>query len=265
MAAELVAGTVCVVTGAASGIGRACALTLSRAGGRVVLLDKNGDGAEDAAQAIRSTGSEAVAVACDVSDPDSVNAAGAAAEDRFGTAEVLVNAAGLLRPGSLATLPLAEWNALLAVNLTGYLLCAQRFGAGMLAAGRGSMVHIASIGGTHPTPHAGAYSVAKAGIAMLSRQLALEWAGQGVRSNVVSPGLIHTEMTAAFYNDPAVTSARSAIVPQGRIGQPADIADAVLWLAGPTSNYVTGQDLKVDGGLSQALLGMVARPGFQVE
>lgn len=263
MAAELVAGTVCVVTGAASGIGRACALELARAGGRVVLLDRNGDAVRSAAEEIRPAGGDVIALACDVSDPESVNAAAMSAERRFGEAEVLVNAAGQLRPGALATLPLAEWNALLAVNLTGALICAQRFGTGMLAARRGSMVHIASIGGRHPTPHAGAYSVAKAGIVMLSQHLALEWAGQGVRSNVVSPGLIHTGMTAAFYDDPAITAARSAMVPLGRIGQPEDIARAVLWLAGPASDYVTGQDLTVDGGLSQALLGLLPRPGFQ--
>jgi NAD(P)-dependent dehydrogenase (short-subunit alcohol dehydrogenase family) len=198
-----------------------------------------------------------------VSDPDSVDKAAVTVEARFGAAEVLVNAAGLLRPGALATLSLAEWNGLLAVNLTGYLICAQRFGAGMLDAGWGSIVHIASISGAHPTPHAGAYSVAKAGVVMLSHQLALEWAGQGVRSNVVSPGLIHTGMTAAFYDDPVVTAARSRVVPQGRIGQPEDIARTVLWLAGPSSDYVTGQDVTVDGGLSRALLGLLPRPGFQ--
>lgn len=263
MATELVAGAVCVVTGAASGIGRASARALAQAGGRVALLDRNGDGAEQAAAGIRADGGEAVSIACDVSDPESVDKAAETLEARFGTAEVLVNAAGLLRPGALSTLPLAEWNALLAVNLTGYLICAQRFGAGMLQAGRGSMVHIASIGGVHPTPHAGAYSVAKAGVVMLSHQLALEWAGQGVRSNVVSPGLIHTGMTAAFYDDPEVTAARSKVVPQGRIGQPEDIARAVVWLAGPSADYVTGQDVTVDGGLSRALLGLLPRPGFR--
>lgn len=263
MAAELVTGTVCVVTGAGSGIGRACAGALAQAGGRVILLDRNGESVEAAAARIRATGGDALALPCDVSDPDSVDAAAIETERRFGQAAVLVNAAGQLRPGALATLPLAEWNALLAVNLTGALICAQRFGAGMRAARRGSLVHVASIGARHPTPHAGAYSVAKAGIAMLSQQLALEWAQYGVRSNVVSPGLIHTGMTAAFYDDPGITAARSAIVPQGRIGQPEDIARAVLWLAGPASDYVTGQDLTVDGGLSQALLGLLPRPGFR--
>ena len=263
MAVELVAGTVCVVTGAASGIGRACAEALARAGGRAVLLDRNGAGAEQEAEAIRAQGGSAIGLACDVSDPDSVSQAAAGSEARFGPAGVLVNAAGVLRPGALATLPLSEWNALLAVNLTGYLICAQRFGAGMLAAGRGSMVHVASIGGAHPTPHAGAYSVTKAGVMMLSQQLALEWAGQGVRSNVVSPGLIHTGMTAAFYDDPELAAARAAIVPQQRIGRPEDIARAVLWLAGPGADYVTGQALTVDGGLSAALLGLLPRPGFR--
>jgi glucose 1-dehydrogenase len=260
VAAELVAGTVCVVTGAASGIGRACATALTGAGGMVALLDRNAEGARLAAQEI---GGSALALGCDVSDPVSVDAAATRIEAEIGRPAVLVNAAGLLRPGALATLPLSEWNALLAVNLTGYLICAQRFGAGMLEAGQGSIVHIASIAARDPTPQAGAYSVAKAGVAMLSQQLALEWAGQGVRSNVVNPGLIHTGMTQAFYDDPEVTAARSKLVPLGRIGQPEDVARAVLWLASPAADYVTGQEVAVDGGLSRALMGLLPRPGFQ--
>lgn len=229
----------------------------------MALLDLNGDGAMRVAEELTRSGGDAIALKCDTSDPQSVDDAATEIEARLGSAGVLVNGAGVLRPGALATLALAEWNALLAVNLTGYLICAQRFGAGMRAARQGSIVHIASIGARDPTPQAGAYSVAKAGVVMLSHQLALEWAGQGVRSNVVSPGLIHTGMTAAFYDDSDVTAARSRLVPQGRIGQPEDVARAVLWLAGPASDYVTGQELTVDGGLSRALLGLLPRPGYQ--
>src|SRR4029077_4738343 len=110
----------------------------------------------------------------------------------FGACDVLVNNAGLLRAGALESLSLDEWNHVLSVNLTGYLLCAQAFGKQMLAARHGSMVHVASVAAHHPQPRSGAYSASKAGVAVLSRQLALEWGPSGIRSNVVSPGLIRT-------------------------------------------------------------------------
>jgi len=180
----------------------------------------------------------------------------------MGTPDVLVNNAGILRAAPLADLPLAEWNALLAVNLTGYLLAAQAFGPAMRARGAGAIVHIASIAASHPQPRSGAYSASKAGVAMLSRQIALEWGRDGIRSNVVSPGLVRTPMSEAFYRDPGVAERRAALVPLGRVAGPADIADAVLFLASARAAYVTGAEIMVDGGLGQVLMAQVPRPGF---
>jgi NAD(P)-dependent dehydrogenase (short-subunit alcohol dehydrogenase family) len=180
----------------------------------------------------------------------------------MGSSRVLVNAAGVLAPGGLDRLPLDDWNRLLAVNLSGAFHCAQAFGAGMRAAGGGALVHVASIAGSLPVPQAGAYAVAKAGLLMLSRQLALEWGRDGVRSNTVSPGLIHTPMTQAFHDAPGVAEARAAMIPRGRIGTPRDVARVVVFLAGPEADYVTGQDLIVDGGLGGILMGLLPRPGF---
>jgi NAD(P)-dependent dehydrogenase (short-subunit alcohol dehydrogenase family) len=254
------AGATCVVTGAAGGIGRACAQALIAQGGRVAVLDRDAAGA---AAVARELGADALAVGCDVSDPASVASAAAAVGAALGPARVLVNAAGVLAPGGLAGLALEDWNRLLAVNLTGALLCSQAFGAGMRAAGGGALVHVASIAGSLPVPNAGAYAVAKAGLVMLSRQLALEWAGDGVRSNTVSPGLIDTAMTQAFHAAPGVAAARAALIPRGRIGTPQDVASVVAFLAGPGADYVTGQDLTVDGGLGGILMGMLPRPGFE--
>lgn len=253
-------GQVCVVTGAAGGIGEATARALHAEGAHVALLDRD----ETRVTAVAaSLGERAIALACDVSDPTSVKDAEAAVSSWAGAASVLVNGAGILAPGPLGALPVAEWNRLIAVNLTGAFLCAQIFGAGMRAAGHGAMVHIASIGGTHATPHTGAYSVAKAGIIMLSRQLALEWASSGIRSNVISPGLIKTPMTDRFYDLPGMTEKRSAMIPRGRIGTPEDIAKVAVFLAGPDADYINGQELVVDGGLNQALLSLLPRPGFE--
>ncbi|HYZ31922.1 MAG TPA: SDR family oxidoreductase, partial [Crenalkalicoccus sp.] len=229
------AGKVVVVTGAAGGIGSATAAAFHAAGAAVALLDRDAAGAE--AEAARLGGERAIGLGCDTTDPASLAAAAEAVAARLGPAEVLVNNAGILRPGSLAELPLAEWNALLAVNLTGYLLAAQAFGRGMRERGSGALVHIASIAASNPQPRSGAYSPSKAAVAMLSRQLALEWGPEGVRSNVVSPGLVRTPMSESFYASPGVTERREAMVPRRRIGTPQDIADAVLFLASPRASY----------------------------
>ena len=176
---------------------------------------------------------------------------------------MLVNTAAVLRPGGLENLSLAEWNAVLSVNLTGYFLCAQIFGRQMRKPGRGSIVHVASIAGSHAQGQSGAYSVSKAGVIMLSRQLASEWGPQGIRSNVVSPGMVITPMSQSFYDTPGVTERRSAVVPLRRVGMPQDIADAILYLASDRSSYVNGDEITVDGGYANMLMNLVPRPGFE--
>ncbi len=164
---------------------------------------------------------------------------------------------------TLADLPLAEWNALLAVNLTGYFLCAQVFGRQMRERGDGgSLIHVASIAADHATPFSGAYSVAKAGVAMLSRQLAIEWAEDRIRSNAVHPGMIRTPLSQAFYDEPGATERRAAVIPSGRIGEPQDIADAVLFLASPRSAYVNGDAITVDGGYVRNVMSLIPRAGY---
>lgn len=258
-------GRVCVVTGAGSGIGRAIAVALAGANARVAVLDLNLQGGEATVALIKDAGGDAAAFACDTSDAASVTAAAEASAATFGPCEVLVNNAGVLRPGALETLALDEWNKVLAVNLTGYFLCAQTFGRQMRSTGHGALVHIASIAAEHATAMAGAYSVAKAGIEMLSRQLAVEWGVAGIRSNVVHPGLILTPMSQAFYDQPGVIERRSQAVPVGRIGRPEDIAQAVLFLASERSAYISGQSLTVDGGFTRMLMGLIPRVGYERE
>ena len=255
------AGVTAVITGAAGGIGRAIALGFARAGAAALaLLDR--DEAAAAGTAREIAGPRALALACDVADPASVAAAAVRVEAELGPADVLVNNAGLLRPGPLATLSFAEWNALIATNLTGYFLCAQEFGRPMLARRRGTLVHVASIAASHPQGFSGAYSVSKAGVVMLSRQLAVEWGESGIRSNVVSPALVRTPMSEAFYRVPAIAERRAAMVPLKRVAAPADIAEVVLFLASPRSGYVNGEEILVDGGFARTLMDLVPRPGF---
>jgi NAD(P)-dependent dehydrogenase (short-subunit alcohol dehydrogenase family) len=192
-----------------------------------------------------------------------VAAAARTALAALGPAEILVNNAGMIRPGSLADLSLADWIAVLGVNLTGFFLCACEFGAQMREAGRGSIVNMASIASTFATPFTGAYSVSKAGVAMLSRQLAVEWGPEGVRSNAVCPGMILTELSQTMYERPGVLEARSAAIPSRRIGLPDDIAEAVLFLASDRSSYLNGAEIAVDGGFTRNLLSLVPRAGYE--
>ena len=251
-----------VVTGAASGIGRAITALAAGAGASLVLLDRNLSGAEEAAVSLRGKGARAIALACDTANEESVATAAEAALSRVGPAGVLVNNAGILRSGKLESLSLADWNETLAINLTGYFLCAQAFGRQMLAARRGSMIHIASIAGNEPQLRSGAYSASKAGVLILSRQIAAEWGPSGIRSNAVSPGLIRTPMSEAFYAAPGIAERRAAVVPSRRVGAPEDIAEAVLYLASDRAAYVNGAEIAVDGAFNSILMDQVPRPGF---
>jgi NAD(P)-dependent dehydrogenase (short-subunit alcohol dehydrogenase family) len=253
-------GRVCVVTGGASGIGRATALALSNEGASVAVLDRDQPGARETVGLLPGPG---LALACDVSDQASVESACAAVQARFGDAQILVNNAGMIRPGALESLSLADWNAVLAVNLTGYFLCAQVFGRAMRARGEGALVHVSSVAATEATAFSGAYSVSKAGVTMLSRLLAVEWGPHGIRSNAVCPGMIQTPLVKEVYEAPGIIAQRSAVVPTRRVGQPEDIAQAILFLASPRAAYVNGTEILVDGGLSQNLMGQIPRPGYE--
>jgi len=258
-------GSVAVVTGAGAGIGRGIALGLAEVGADVVLLDRDGDACRDALAEVRRRSPKSIAITCDVKAPESVAEAAARSMRDVGPARILVNNAGRHAPGRLQDLPLEAWQATLALNLDGYLLCAQAFGAQMIEAGTGSLVHVASISAGFPQGFSGAYSVSKAGIVMLSRQLAIEWGALGVRSNVVSPGMIETPMTGPIYATPGVREARQALVPRGRIGRPGDIADAVVFLASPRADYISGEEIVVDGGFTRMMMNVIPRPGFEQE
>ena len=254
-------GKVAVVTGGSSGIGSASALALARLGARVALLnrDSHSEQAQASLAQVRATGSQAIGVSCDTSDPTAVAEAARQVERELGPADILVNAAGILKAGSLADLSAQEWTRVLEVNLTGYFLCAQGFGRQMLAKGSGAIVHVSSMVAEHATPHSGAYAITKAGVLMLSRQLAIEWGPSGVRSNTLCPGMTWTAMTEAAYSRPGEEALRSSAIPLRRIGQAEDMADAVVYLASPRSSYVNGADLVVDGGFTRNLMSMIPR------
>ncbi len=255
-------GRVCVVTGAASGIGASVAQRLAAVGAKVALLDRDAAGLQARVAELQGTGAQVLGTVCDISDAASVQAAAQQVQAQWGTADVLINNAGLLRAGGLADVGLDDWNAVLAVNLTGYLLCARAFGEGMRQAGEGSIVNVASISGLFPQSASGAYSASKAGVLQMSRQLAVEWGPMGVRSNAICPGMIRTALSARFYEEPGFEARRAAVTASRRIGEPQDIADVAIFLASPRSGYMNGAELLVDGGMSCMLMDMVPRPGY---
>lgn len=255
-------GAVCVVTGAASGIGAAIAEGLCQQGARVALLDKNPTNLTLQAQSFSDAGYAVLPVVCDISSEAETLRAANLVRNHWGHCGVLVNNAGLLRSNSLDDISLDDWNLVLSVNLTGYLLCARAFQADMKALGGGSIVHVASVSGHFPQTHSGAYSASKAGVLLLSRQMAVEWGSLGIRSNAICPGMIRTPLSAKFYEEPGFEARRAAVTASGRIGEPQDIANVAMFLASPRSAYVNGAEMMVDGGMSSMLMDMVPRPGY---
>lgn len=253
-------GKTCVVSGAGGGIGRAIALELARAGARVAVLDLNAESAAQTVSEVEAAGGQAIAVACDITDPESLKRARAAINDQLGPCDVLINNAALVRAGRLDSLSLADWNAVMTVNLTGFFLSSQIFSEDMVRGG--AIVHIASAAGSTPQPTSGSYSVSKAGVMMLSRNIAMEWGDRGIRSNVVSPAMVITPMSEVIYENPVIREQREKAIPLGRIGRMQDIADAVCFLASDRASYISGQEILVDGGWSTTLLATVPRPGF---
>ncbi len=253
-------GRVCVVTGAAGGIGRAIVQTLSEVGAIPVLLDLELEKVKAAAEGL--TG-EYLALQCDVSSEDDVQKAKDAVIRTLGCCDVLVNNAAVLRPKPLRESRLADWQAGIAINLNGYYNCARIFGEDMLQRESGTMVHVGSITAHFPQPQGLDYAPAKAAIGILSQQIAAEWGGKGIRSNVVNPGMIQTAMTAMLNADPAITAQRAALPASKRLGKPEDIANVVAFLASERSSYVNGAELMATGGLHVMLMSFIPQPGLK--
>lgn len=238
---------IAVITGGGSGIGRASALRLARQGAFVAVADINGKEAEETAAHIVNNGGRALAVQIDVSDAYSVENAFSQINQSMGPVDILVNSAGILVVKPLLEFTLSDWNRLMAINLTGSFLCAQRAARDMAAKGYGRIVNLASISGVRAGVGRVAYGTSKAAIAGLTRQLALELGPLGITANAIAPGAIVTSMTEAAYTDETRASLLP-MIPVGHLGEPDDIAAAVAYLASPEARYVNGETLAVDGG-----------------
>lgn len=258
--------TAALVTGATGGIGRAICLALAalaRQQGRPLRIaaaaSRPGVALDALLAELTAAGAQAVGLVADVTAPAACRRLVAEAEAACGDLNTLVSNAGASGPDRLADMSVERWDRTFALNCRATWLLAQAARAG-LARKRGSVVAIASMSGLHPHPGYGAYSSAKAALIMLCRQLAQEWAADGIRVNAVCPGMTRTPLTEPVYQDATTKAAREALVPLGRIGTPADVAQAVCYLA--DAPYVTGQSLVVDGGVADHMLTMIpGRPG----
>jgi NAD(P)-dependent dehydrogenase (short-subunit alcohol dehydrogenase family) len=245
----LLTGRSAVVTGGGSGIGRASALLLAAAGASVAIFDRNAEGANAVRSEIEGSGGSASAWGVDVSDEAALTEAFAGAARQHGRLDVLVDNAGIAIRGAAAELSLADWNKVVAVNLTGMFLAARIAASHIERQGGGAIVNTASImglsGGLYPNV---AYQTTKGGVVNMTRALALEWAGLGIRVNAVAPTFVATQLTAGLIGNPEVLATIKAATPMGRLAEADEIASATLFLASPAAAMITGVILPVDGG-----------------
>lgn len=255
-----IAGQVALVTGATSGLGRASAVALGAAGAKVMI--NHLAGAEPAAAAVRQEiemlGGTASAFPADVSREDQVEAILSETVRRYGTLHILVNNAGVERGARFQDMTLDQWRLVIDVNLTGQFLCARAavrefLRRGMqpdVSAALGKIICMSSVHQTIPWAFQANYAASKGGVSLLMQSLAQEFAPHRIRANAIAPGAIRTPINRDAWGTDTALEKLLALIPYGRVGEPGDIANAVLWLASDLSDYVTGATLFIDGGMA---------------
>ncbi len=240
-------GRIALVTGASQGIGRACALTLAKAGARVALAARNAEKLAEVAAEIGAAGGEAAPFELDLASEESIKAGAKAVVARFGKIEILVNNGGITRDNLMLRMKLADWDAVLATNLTGAFLLTQAACSSMLKARWGRIINVSSVVGETGQAGQANYAASKAGLIGLTKSLARELASRNITVNAVAPGYIATPMTDVLNEQQR--SAMLTQIPLDRAGTPEEIAHAVAFLATDQAGYITGHVLDVNGGM----------------
>lgn len=248
------AGKVAFITGAGTGIGRACAELFAREGARVALAGRRREPLDATAAAITAAGGEALALPCDVAKADEVEQAIAGTVKRFSRLDVVVNNAGALHVATATETSEDDWDRLMATNLKGPFLVSRQAVKQMRRSGGGSIVNIASVLGLVAMPRRAAYAASKGGLVLLTKAMAIDHAAEGIRVNCICPAIVETELVAGLFAgqpDPeAARCARAQTIPLGRFGQPMDVAQLAVFLASEESAWITGAAIPVDGGLT---------------
>ena len=250
---------VALVTGAGRGIGKAIALAYAREGAQVVINDVDRANAEAAAAEVGAVGPKALVVEADIGRAAEIARLVDAVIVERGRIDIVVNNAMKIVPGKLEELPEAAWDTTMNIGLKGVFLLSQAAARHMIVQRSGAIVNIASVAGLFPYNWAGAYSVVKAGVIMLTKLMALEWAPYGIRANAITPGYIRTPGTEAMYADPEIYEGRRKGVPMGRVGSGEDVARVAVFLASDEAQYTTGSIVGADGG--QAVGYFLSVPG----
>ena len=243
-------GKIAAVTGGGGSLCSEMARGFSKVGMKVVIMDKRLEKAKAVVDEIDPEGQNALPIEVDVSVKTDFERSIKTIIDRFGDVDVLVNGAGMNAPTAILDISGEEWDRILAVNLKGILFGCQVFGEYMLSKGKGSIINISSASSDPPLSKAFTYSVSKAGVKNLTRNLAREWAMDGVRVNALRPGFFPTEWSKKKFITPERKKAILGHTPMGRYGYPEELVGAVLWLASDAASFVTGAEIAVDGGFS---------------